>query len=679
MAQRVTKPQPLAYAPRLPGDYGPGSGSTGYVPTAWYQHRLGLIDDHGRETACGAGMRAALVHYRAELVAVDAEHPRYCALYRYAVPDGTQKRDEERGPEWSWQAVRRPTLMPQGKVLSGTTLGDRFVYANFWRARLNMLGGDDLSRDAFVMTDFLAKELARGEHPAVAPLYLGPSIPPARLADPGALRFPKPDDWLRVATGCDCLPYLVVDLDCHREAHRAGYDAALRFFTQTPGMPRPGLVVTSQGGGRHLYYFLNGRTPVACQADTEADYDRYSKPFREAIEAAFRFTTMGGFIEVFPKGRSTKSNTPSLPFGPGSFLCDDDGAVLEKDPFAAVALWHRRVLAQPLARYGVREFEAIRRISASAVDPRVLHALQTRSKEKMAQEDEGVVGPETPRSSGSTADRSGHQPLPVSSNNRSVEEVQEVIAAGPTPGEVNEWLMPLAQYWKYHCRMDADAADRQFDQWIRRHPSPDGAFKSYLVRFRAAFTKARSSLYRGGRPGYRLTPGDCLGVARLVLGWGDDFAIVKKRRFGKQRMLAPFRRRLIRFMLACTGLARWQGLTEACEVHIASTLMQEWDDAYTEMTHSLKKHHWLRVDALPVRPGRGEARAAEYGFPLGPADGEPQGFQTHTDIQHYATEMLILRDEHLGRALAGPRNWPNWKRASAAHRAKIAAGVASPR
>jgi hypothetical protein len=178
--------------PRLPGDYGPGSCSTGYVPTAWYQHRLGLIDDHGRETACGADMRAALDHYCAELVAVDAEHPRYCALYRYAVPDGTRRRDEERGPEWSWQAVRRPSLSPQGKPLSGAKLGNRFVYANFWRARLH-LAGRDLSHDAFVMPDLVAKDLARGEHQAVALLYLGPSIPTARLANPGALRFPMPD------------------------------------------------------------------------------------------------------------------------------------------------------------------------------------------------------------------------------------------------------------------------------------------------------------------------------------------------------------------------------------------------------------------------------------------------------------------------------------------------------
>jgi hypothetical protein len=263
----------------------------------------------------------------------------------------------------------------------------------------------------------------------------------------------------------------------------------------------------------------------------------------------------------------------------------------------------------------------------------VLRDLQTRSKARKIREDEGHSDPEAPRGSRSPTNESRHLPQPSSSNNRSVEEVQEVIAAGPTPGQVNEWLMPLAQYWKFHCQMDADAAGHQFDLWIRRHPSPDGSPKSYLGRFRIAFKQARSSLYRDGRPSYRLTSDDCLCVARLVLGWGEDFAILKKRRFGtKVRMLVPLRRRLIRFMLACTGLARAQGLTEASNVYIASTLMQQWDDRYTDMTHALKKRHWLRVDAVPVRPGWGHARAAEYGFPLEPPDGDPQDLMTHTDI-----------------------------------------------
>ncbi len=494
-------------------------GDLRHLTALWYRHRLGLLDATSRGPSSAAPLLAALDHYLAMLLgAGPGDEPRCWTSRMMAKLDRGEWR-------WEWTGTLRPGAGDDGKYRHGRRMTVLEVLGNLFRAALWLRvspGGSAVERDQELLSSMHDGVWVREESRRF--ICATPSgEQPVHRREVHRLRFPSSAMWIRTAPSHDRLGYVVVDLDFKLPGDEPRFRALLRLLTTSPGIPRPHLIVTSRRGlGRHLYFLHDNPAMGALSAKGSVfGADEAAKAMKSALA---RVLGLGYWprpdpsgLEVFPKDRSAGNHMPYLPFSAGTFLCDERGEVVEREPMACLVSWHHRWRSAGMRRYTMAELsgatadgsepglvmEARRLVLDQAA---TVAAKAGGSAEGDDDADDGVAAPRRRRDG--------------------IRDALRVYEDGPTPGEASREVLLLARYRRFHCTGDDDAPDpedaRWFAGWIARHPRPDPD-ESYAAKFRNAYRDAREPLAGWSSTGMALCPGDVRWVAAQVIedgpGW----------------------------------------------------------------------------------------------------------------------------------------------------------------
>jgi hypothetical protein len=428
-------------------------------------------------------------------------------IYRPWDPPDIRQKVFEKARDLCREVRRVPAEVK--RFFFGAPLDLATVLGLFWRARLlNALGVDmrALADMAPTSVNRLFTGGLDGVHaePALADLLIGWDRDEREIVS-GAiteqrLAIPPDDCWWRVARSMDGHRCVIVDIDLHCSgeptpediAHR---DSRVRFFTQTPGLPAPHLIVTSKSThGRHLWYFVERRACMgpACGLGEIVRADAVSRRFRESLEDAYGIDLAVADVEVKPDTCSARCALLPLPFGPGALLCSPDGiTVEERDPIAAAVAWRRRFSGKPFPRYQVGDFDIT---SSDSADPQLLEAM--RSPPPFRRREDRECAEHRQRAATS---QNGHSEQVAPSAHRTrrasrpssdcdLDACQREFDEGPEDGRTNEQVPLIARLLKFgpgRTRADApdERAEADFLAWIHRRGRREESDAWWLVKF----------------------------------------------------------------------------------------------------------------------------------------------------------------------------------------------------
>ena len=497
------------------------------VDWRWYAHRLGLVDAHGRISPRHGTQEAHNALEFFLLAFVDSGRftdggiptkPRALARWGRREEDGEMGWSPPRRTHWSNPEAEGYVGDPK-IVQQGSFLGVGEVLAQVFRARLCTALGvspDEMNPAApqrkrvnrwftkvqsEAVTGGMASDLLLGwdrdepiesskpDEPMRPTIEHGP-LTESRVGLPGSVH------WWWMSGGVDLLRAVVVDMDLHlngkpTEADMKHLRLRVAAFTQTPGVPKPHLVVTSKSGGFHLWYLVDERSGPAYDDKPIRDARRFANALAEGLRVALGADLAKARIEVFPNSDSPKAKMPAIPFGPLSYLCAEDGMTVEaKDPIEAMVRWRRRFPSGVVPRYRLSDFQAI---TADGADPTVLEALRT-APPSLVERDQrraSVRMPEPPEYE--VAHRAAEVPdapdtthlRPPARCGRDV--CEDAYRDGPADGHTNVQLPLVTRWLKFGLGLDAEEAEHQLLVWVKRgNGSLRGSTeKSWLDRFRS--------------------------------------------------------------------------------------------------------------------------------------------------------------------------------------------------
>lgn len=600
-------------------------------PASWFAHRLGLLDSRGAlvDTPDGVAALDAVRFFVMEVLDCDELSdplPPSGPSDRWARDWGWKPKEAD----WGWVAPKRPgEAIVKGRTVprSGWPLKLREALALLWRARLHHILGLGLQEVAPIGSRALRdlaehlfrKVTAHDADPALVRLVLGADDVGAPLARPistADLELPNNEAWWWLSSGVDGVRCVVADLDCKQARDKDHLRARIQMLCSgIPGIPRPHLVVTSKGGmGRHAYWFLYGRLSQAYAARIAqpelaardgqpevAARDGQPKvaarpgkpkvaaraaqpeiPARDRDSVALRFrerlrllgmVVEDGAVEIFPKGLTPGIGFTALPFGPRSWLCDEDGwEIVARDPIESLVRWRSR-FTDRLPRLSADDFTHV----ASANVPASLMAIvREKPPSRRHGEDENeTVSPVTRDSAPAAPAERGRQvraPVNAVQAAMTLAEAREVLARGAVARSSNDDMKTVARLLRYHMgrpgRSDPNTDDeRDFLGWLRDHG--DGSRQSWLTRFRFLFRSALPFATASVSP--RLLSGD--------IRWAAGIAM---ERLPGQKRLWPDRKRLMIALLviaararAVTGVAGWSESVVVCSEDIEDRWIKE--------------------------------------------------------------------------------------------------------
>ena len=594
-------------------------------PASWFAHRLGLLDSRGALVSTTDGVAAldAVRFFVMEVLDCDELSdplPISGPSDRWAREWGWKPKEAD----WGWVAPKRPgEVIVKGRTVprSGWPLKLRESLALLWRARLHHILGLGLQEVALIgnralldLAEHLFRKVtAHDADPALVRLVLGADNEGAPLARPTSaadLMLPNNEAWWWLSSGVDGVRCVVADLDCKQARDKDHLRDRVRVLCSgIPGIPRPHLVVSSKGGmGRHAYWFLHGRLSqahaariaqpeiaardgqpkVAARPGKPKVAARAAQPEipaldRDSIALHFRdrlrllgMVVEDGAVEIFPKGLTPGTGFTALPFGPRSWLCDEDGwEIVTRDPIESLVRWRSR-FADRLPRLSPDDFTHV----ASANLPASLMAVvrQKPPSRRHGEDEDAAVSSVTrvsaPATPATPADQGRKVRAPVDAVQAAMTlaEAREILARGAVARSSNDDMKFVARLLRYHMgrptRSDPNTDDeRDFLNWLSDHG--DGTRQSWLTRFRTLFRSALPFATPSVSP--RLLSGD--------IRWAAGIAM---ERLPGEKRLWPARKRLMIALLviaararAVTGVAGWSESVVVCSEDIEDRWIKE--------------------------------------------------------------------------------------------------------
>ena len=675
------------------------------LPDNWYRRRLGMrqagrvvVADPPWSRPSGA-LSEAFDHY-CSMLGVGESH-RWACTMRATEEDeygDAPGRGDIRGRRWQPGPVLSPGRVGKDGASSRggrLALSRQLAVANLWRAamwlRLPGAGFDEdpveaaMDRDEAMWHGLVKGHWIFTKGDREARRLLGdesevrPDQPMGALRRVNLDRFRPTHWWLRAAPGLFRQGYLVVDVDWKHPEDEGRFRAVMRLLTSAPGMPRPHLIVTSRRGrGRHLYYFLREdgwsgmsslvtprqRTGMIRPSEAEAR-------FRSALATALGLPRWPGHpgpalvdgvpvvvrgVEVKPEQWVGGGSMPSLPFSAGSFLCDEAGGVIERDPLAAMLAWHRRCKVEPISPYAADDLGGA---VIDGADPELVAEVRRLVVVNRDPEAEvsGIARSAADAEGDESADDEPEGITRRSSDCRSVKAALSVYSDDPVPGNTHADLFLLARLRRYHLapNTDPDVTPDDltwFRHWIERHPSPDGA--DYVGQFATAKLRAQKPLVGWSRTGLVLTRADVRWCVREVLrlrplpSWPKRKALLRVLAFivGSARNARPTVGGFATAAVFHLDLQR-----RACRRHAAETaFLRSADVGVIEVVDGYVR---------PQRNGR-PGRTTIYGITL-PVPSSPL-VEVDEALPDQLLATMIRAD--LGEELMGAINWRRLVRAN---------------
>jgi hypothetical protein len=557
---------------RMPADFDRNDGR-GWIQESWYEARLGLLDP-------ASDTSEAIQFY------LDVFLDRRKGMWPYV---GTLK---EKWGKWS------PTKIYHGMTTKGSESApeDRYRAQLSRRRLLALLWRGNVAAVAPSQTD-LKGLFGSSQHSILSAIKkIGASklTPLYRPADgdgitPNRVRMPFSERWLKLYTGTGLLRWFIVDLDFHKETDRPIYEAAIKFFTRCPGLPKPGLIVTSWRG-LHLYYFFEKQTVIWPSHHPYEKVTRWVAAFTAGVQARFGIPLGGSGVEVFPKlsdGRPFGARMPSLPFGPYSQICDSLGFPIAPCGVASVVAWQKQCGGE------VPRLPPIEDWTWNQPGP-VLKSVTAPLRDL-------VLAPDTPKvtkagngpGSMTQCQLANNVPDQVEPNNLS--DVLRLLRDFPEPGETNTSLPLIARLLKHNIGMPEAEGKRYIMDWLRPLITKKGehSYAHYASRVDAFWDRSLAPLLAEKALVYAVTSDDYHEVAKRVMDWKPALG------------LNP----TARFMLGCIGIARHYYDRDSGQVpwvSIYSRTMKSWYDDYAKLVLYLSGKGFLSATVAHRRPELGD-------------------------------------------------------------------------